>query len=380
MREMFIRPPKFPLYFTFSGHIKEDTPMPLLKSLEFKFVVIPFFLGLFGIFAPHTVKASVTEFQTPHNVDNDITQTQQTEISKPAEKKATQTTYETVVEDAIQRNLLQRDGTVNGLAQERSERDRQANQNPFAITQHRRNYILPFTYVTNPNNITIDGLSEESIDNTEATFQVSIKTPLFLKDDNNSGVFFGFTSTSFWQVYNTDASKPFRETNYEPEIFYQWTPTFDVLGYDFNVVQVGFNHHSNGQDGLKSRSWNRLFFTALFSDESTAYYFKTWYRIPENEKTDPLDPTGDDNPDITDFFGRAEVGFVYQLGDVKLWTSIRNNLEIADNRSSIQLNFTYPINERFDFLIQYFNGYGDSLIDYNRHQQRFGMGVELRVF
>jgi phospholipase A1 len=179
-------------------------------------------------------------------------------------------------------------------------------------------------------------------------------------------------------VYNSEASKPFRETNYEPEVFYQWSPNWDVFGFRFNGAQVGFNHMSNGQDGLKSRSWNRIIASALFSDEDSLYYLKTWYRLPENEKTDPFDATGDDNPDILDFYGRVEFGFVQNFGDVNLYARVRNNLSFSDNRSGIELNLTYPINKRYDLLLQYFNGYGDSLIDYNRHVQRISLGVELR--
>lgn len=151
-----------------------------------------------------------------------------------------------------------------------------------------------------------------------------------------------------------------------------------MLGYKFNLLRIGLNHQSNGQDGLKSRSWNRIIATALFSDSNTAYYVKTWLRLPEDEKSNPLDPLGDDNPDINDYYGRIEIGFNYQLGEANMSTRIRNNLSFGDNRSGIEINLTYPINDRYDFLIQYFNGYGDSLIDYNRHQQRMSAGVQLR--
>ena len=193
-----------------------------------------------------------------------------------------------------------------------------------------------------------------------------------------SGVYFGFTARSFWQLYNDEISKPFRETNYQPEVFYQWNTDLILLGYDFSLLRVGFNHHSNGQDGLKSRSWNRITATALFSADRSAYYIRTWYRLPEDDKESPLDPTGDDNPDINDFYGRVEVGFGLKWHSLNVFTRIRNNLSFDDNRSAIEINMTYPINERYDLLLQYFNGYGDSLIDYNRHLTRVSLGVQLR--
>lgn len=287
----------------------------------------------------------------------------------PAFSQAIQTEDEqSTSEDVITESLLD----------EKLKNEKEANQNLFSLAQHRANYILPLSYVTDPNNITLDGVGAEQIDNLEAKYQISVKTPLWLQEDDASGVYFAFTAVSFWQLYNSETSKPFRETNYEPEVFYQWNANLSLLGYKFNLLRVGINHQSNGQDGLKSRSWNRIVATALFSDENSAYYLKTWYRLPEDEKTSLLDPLGDDNPDINDYYGRVELGFGIKLGEVNLFSRIRNNLSFKDNRSGIELGFTYPINDRYDFLIQYFNGYGDSLIDYNRHQQRFSMGVQLR--
>jgi phospholipase A1 len=264
------------------------------------------------------------------------------------------------------------------LLDDKTNADSEANRNLFAITQHRFNYLLPVSYTTSVNTITVDGLTDANVDQYEAKFQISVQLPLYLQEKDNNGVFFGFTTVSFWQIYNSESSKPFRETNYEPEVFYQWSPRWDVLGFRFNGAQIGLNHMSNGQDGLKSRSWNRVVATALFSDENAAYYLKTWYRLPEDDKTDPFDTTGDDNPDILDYYGRVELGYAYQFGDVELLARLRNNLSFDDNRSAIELNFTYPLSERYNLLVQYFNGYGDSLIDYDRHLQRLSVGVMLR--
>lgn len=274
-------------------------------------------------------------------------------------------------------DIIKRDTTTESALDERLEGDKEALDNVFAITQHRQNYLLPITYVSNPNTFGNEELTEENVDNKEAKFQVSAKLPLYLEDTGFDGLYFGFTVTSFWQLYNSEASKPFRETNYEPEVFWQETADYSVLGYKFNTFQFGFNHMSNGQSGLRSRSWNRLFASIVFSDNDDIYYLKTWYRIPEDEKTDPLDPTGDDNPDIQDYYGRMEFGYGRKIGAFKVLALLRNNLDFNENRGSIQLDFTYPISDRYELLLQYFNGYGDSLIDYNRSQERIGIGFQL---
>ncbi|MEG3766127.1 phospholipase A [Alteromonas sp. 14N.309.X.WAT.G.H12] len=265
----------------------------------------------------------------------------------------------------------------SSILSSRLQADSQALDNRFSITQLQPNYILPFTYVTNPNSAGNQDLTPENVDNKEAKFQLSVKLPLYLQDDTANGMYLGFTVTSFWQLYNSEVSKPFRETNYQPELFYQRRADISILGYDFNSLQLGFNHMSNGQSGDRSRSWNRLFASVLFSDYDNVYYLKAWYRIPEDEKEDESDTSGDDNPDISDYYGRMELGYGTRLGNFKIMALLRNNLNFGTNRGSIQVDLTYPLTDRYDLLLQYFNGYGDSMIDYNRSQERIGLGFQL---
>ena len=261
----------------------------------------------------------------------------------------------------------------------RDNAEQRLDELPFAIYQHKQNYLLPFTYANNPNSAGQVDLNQGNIDNQEAKFQISIKIPIYSLGDTNTGWYFGFTAKSFWQVYNSEVSKPFRETNYEPELMYRWQADYSFLQYRFNAIEMSFNHQSNGQSGLNSRSWNRVIWTALFSDVDSAYYIRTWYRIPEDAKDNIQDPTGDDNPDILDFIGRIELGYAWQFSPKhKLFARLRNNLRTSENRGSIEFNYTYNFSKRYDVLLQYFNGYGDSLIDYNRHQQRIGLGIQLR--
>ncbi|MFT5712829.1 MAG: phospholipase A1, partial [Glaciecola sp.] len=121
--------------------------------------------------------------------------------------------------------------TTESILDKREKNVRKSNVNPFSISQYRQNYLLPITHVKSPNPISVDGLTDENIDNVEAKYQISISMPLYLMDDDASGVFFGMTLISFWQVYNEETSKPFRENNYEPEVYYQWQTDWDLFGY-----------------------------------------------------------------------------------------------------------------------------------------------------
>ena len=270
----------------------------------------------------------------------------------------------------IQANQQQQ--AVPSVLDKRTKADQQINANPFSLAQHYPNYLLPLSYSKNPSAGIANDLTEDNVDNIEAAFQISMKIPIFFRPQESrsnelqqsnhntdlTGLYFGFTAKSFWQVYNNEVSKPFRETNYEPEIFYTWQADLSLWQYRVNAFQIGLNHQSNGQSGLRSRSWNRVIFTALFSDFNSAYSIKTWWRLPEDNKLSVDDPLGDDNPDINDFIGRVELGYAFVYYDVSIVARLRNNLSTSRNLSSLELNVTYPITNRYDVLFQYFNGYG----------------------
>ena len=76
----------------------------------------------------------------------------------------------------------------NDLAQpsildQRSKAVNKAIANPFAFSQHRLNYILPFSYASNPNTLSATGLNTENVDNIEAKYQISVKLPLLTSDN-----------------------------------------------------------------------------------------------------------------------------------------------------------------------------------------------------
>jgi phospholipase A1 len=92
--------------------------------------------------------------------------------------------------------------TTQSILDKREKSVKESNVNPFSISQYRQNYLLPITHVKSPNPISVNGLTDENIDNFEAKYQISVNMPLYLMDDNASGVFFGMTLISFWQVFN----------------------------------------------------------------------------------------------------------------------------------------------------------------------------------
>lgn len=251
---------------------------------------------------------------------------------------------------------------------------------PYVITPHKVNYILPVTYSSTPN---MEPFAEEvednpfAFDNVEAKFQISFKFPLWHNVFGDNGhLFAAYTNQSYWQVYNKEISSPFRETNHEPEIFMLFTNDWQVGPLQNSFWGVGAVHQSNGQAGSLSRSWNRLYGMMIFDSEPFALETKAWWRIPEDEKETPTSPSGDDNPDIMDYMGNLEFTGVYGLGEHRFSLMVRNYIQ-KPNYGAVEFTWSYPIMGNLRLYTQYFNGYGESLIDYNAHNQRIGIGISI---
>jgi phospholipase A1 len=281
--------------------------------------------------------------------------------------------------NAAESNAESVEEETGSLVIDRIERERAEQHNRSVLIAHKRNYILPLTYASEPNNDVFDigsGDFGAELDNIEMQFQLSLKSPLAeeLFTDNDA-LYAGFTVKAFWQAYNKDVSAPFRETNYEPEIFWVTPVPWEIFGGDATLLALGFSHQSNGRSQLFSRSWNRIYGSVIWERWRYVFHFKTWWRVPEDEKDDPLDASGDDNPDIEDFLGNFEFTVAYHKFDQEVSVMMRNNLDFDDNRGALQIDWTFPLQRRFRGYVQFFNGYGESLIDYDAHISRIGIGI-----
>lgn len=246
---------------------------------------------------------------------------------------------------------------------------------PFTIMAHRQNYILLAAHnlqgYSADEYIEATGRDDISLDATETHFQLSIKTPLAVDlNDANIDIFAAYTARSFWQLYDSSDSSPFRETNHEPEVWLQLYPDYELFGLRNVVTAIGLSHQSNGKAGNLSRSWNRLYLNCIFHRGNLTFSIKPWLRISE-------DADNDDNPDITDYLGHGELGIAYTLDRHTFTFMSRNNLESGFSRGAVELGWSFPF---FDYpylkgYIRYFSGYGESLIDYDQYVNTIGMGI-----
>ncbi|HKO88066.1 MAG TPA: phospholipase A [Burkholderiales bacterium] len=206
-------------------------------------------------------------------------------------------------------------------------------------------------------------------DVTSARFQLSFKYRLF---DEKSWLgilfppaakfYFGYTQTSLWDL--SEPSAPFRDTAYKPSIFYLdpqiWA---SADGNDSVGLAAGLEHESNGRSDLESRSIN------------IAYVQPTWRRFVSDDWYVSVSPKiwtyldKDNNDDIAKYRGYADLNL--RLGRVDGWLFSANFRKGTEKFGSLQLDASYPLRQSFfanagGFIhFQYFNGYGESLLDYD---------------
>ena len=256
----------------------------------------------------------------------------------------------------------------NGREQQDEREKQKAAENPFLLKAYKPNYLLPLSYNLDPNQ------TYEKLDRVEMKFQFSLKVSLWDSPfDTNSVVYFGYTQQSFWQAYNAKYSSPFRETNYEPEFFWMLRTDNKIFGMELKRVLLGVVHQSNGRAVPLSRSWNRAYLNFVLGRGSFYLSLKPWVRFSEDNKTDPLAAEGDDNPDILEYMGRGELKAFYRYRKNEFSLMLRNNFA-SPNYGAVQLDWAYPLGDEVKWYLQYFNGYGESLIDYNHRISRLGIG------
>ncbi|MCC5795708.1 MAG: phospholipase A [Methylophaga sp.] len=245
-------------------------------------------------------------------------------------------------------------------------------RNPFVLLPHRPNYIILSNNMASANERPFE-LADPgrgyNFQPWETKFQISLKLPvargLF---DDRADLYFAYTNRSFWQMFNKSGSSPFRDSNHEPEAWLSFATDNEVFGFRNSMINTGINHHSNGQSGPLSRSWNRLFAEFVFEHDDLYLSLKPWWRIPERSRDD-------DNPDIERYMGNFELGALYKMGNHSLDLMLRNNLR-GNNKGAVQLGWSFPLFRNFRGYMQWFNGYGESLIDYDHRTNSLGIGIQ----
>ncbi len=271
-----------------------------------------------------------------------------------------------------------RPGTKASSLGERWDLDGDPDPALFSLRPYKPIYILPAYYSTSPNlratspNPANTGNILGPIDHLESKFQFSLKTKLArnLLVDGGS-LWAGYTQTSRWQVYNSERSRPFRESDYEPELIYTAPIHYSLLGVDARMLGLSLTHQSNGRDDPQSRSWNRVIGIIGLESGDWSFMVRPWLRIREKAAKD-------NNSDILDYVGRGEVVAVKKLGNQQIAVTLRHSLRFGQqSHGSVTVDYAVPLYGYLKGHVQFFSGYGESLIDYNHHTNAIGLGISL---
>jgi phospholipase A1 len=223
----------------------------------------------------------------------------------------------------------------------------------------------------------------------ETKLQISVRTKIAKgmlasgsgDDAGSDSLWLGYTQQSYWQLFNGAVSRPFRTTDHEPELIYIYPHQIDLPGgWKYRLSGLALNHQSNGQSLPLSRSWNRVYLMGaaekeLGGDSRLELQGRVWQRLKESSGND-------DNPDIADYIGRAELTGFWQINRVhSLGLTLRHSLR-SQARGSARLEWMKASTSIADsaslrYHVQLFSGYGDSLIDYNRRRNVLSVGLSL---
>ncbi len=192
------------------------------------------------------------------------------------------------------------------------------------------------------------------------------------------GFNFAYSQTSLWDFSNPNAPF-FYDSSYRPEFFYYLenipglkTPKNWELG-----AQGGVGHESNGQLDPNHRSLNIVYLQPIFTVGGPDSLFVTFApKIYDYIGGLPL------NPDMPKYRGYCDYRIVVGQRD-GLQLAFIGRIGSDFNRGSAQFDLTYPLTKvlrgNCDLLLQcqYFYGYGDTLLEYNRRTSivRFGLGL-----
>lgn len=254
----------------------------------------------------------------------------------------------------------------------------------FAVRTYEENYVLPLRYTSSINHAPFSPTQGVFPDrpgyrNEDVALQISLRAKVargLLQD--NDGIWLAYKQSSAWQLWDAVDSRPFRNTDYQPEILYVAPVSARLAnlpgGWSLRMIQAGLVHQSNGQSDPLSRSWNRLQFRVGADNGRWGGMLGALYRLPDGS---------DDNPDLVEHIGSLEAKAGMGLGYSRFTLTARINPDRL-SRGSVQLGLSHPIYHDdpagLRWYLQLFSGYGQTLLDYNVRQQSVGVGVMLFQF
>ena len=198
----------------------------------------------------------------------------------------------------------------------------------------------------------------------DAKFQISVRQRLTKTVlPYNTFLMLTYTQKSFWDVYSK--SLPFKDSNYNPglALVKPLISNNRLIG----VAGIAFEHESNGKDSLESRGWNYMVLSGM-------YFFNPYFSIQTKLWAGFLDQG---NPDLYKYRGYGLIVFNYRSYNDRIWMSavINPREKIWNLNTQFEVSFKLAKKANQYLFVQWYQGYGESLLDYNKYSSMVRVGM-----
>lgn len=205
--------------------------------------------------------------------------------------------------------------------------------------------------------------------NSDVKFQISFQQRLTKSVlPWNTYLYLFYTQKAMWNVF--ERSLPFHDLNFNPGIGI--SRYIIMKNRLIGKATMMIEHESNGRDGTASRSWNKISWAGeAYISPFLMAHAKFWIPIID----------GQYNRDILKYMGIYQTGFQAKSLDDK-WvldmTLVKRQGWNLNFNTIIQLGYRINHNSNQFLMLQYYNGYGECMLDYNQYHSRIRIGLLIR--
>ena len=205
-------------------------------------------------------------------------------------------------------------------------------------------------------------------DNANVKFQISIihrLTKSRLPFDTY--LFLQFTQKTIWNVL--EESLPMRDLNFNPGVGLGHLIVYHnkYIGHALFMLE----HESNGKDGPASRSWNKVSLSStLLLNRHMEMQLKAWIPIVD----------GENNRNILRYSGLAQMGLLYRTDNRRVQAGMLATWRAHSFSFNTQWELSLKISRHANqyLFFQYYNGYGENLLDYDRFKSVLRLGMVIK--
>ena len=205
--------------------------------------------------------------------------------------------------------------------------------------------------------------------NTDVKFQISVSQRLTNATlPGGTFLYLFYTQKCFWSVFQN--SMPMTDLNFNPGI--GLTKPLFVKDRYIGKLSLIVEHESNGRDSIWSRSWNKVSLAAnVIIDPNIMVAGKVWIPIVD----------GQNNQDILDYNGIYQFS-IQAMTDNRRFTGaitlVKRRGWNLNYNTIFELAYRFSDNTNQYLFLQYYNGYGEGLLDYKVHKSQLRVGIVIK--